>query len=207
MTQLYVLDLRSRDPQQWLELLPTLPEHRQSKALACRQDADRVRNAGAGWLLQNSLLLAGIPVADQVFVNNPWGKPRLAGREDLHFSLSHSGHWAVCALSDLPVGVDVEAPRCTPAVARRFFHPEELTSEDSVFLTRLWTAKEAFVKSLGRGLTIPLDSFLVRLTDDGAVLHQNHSPLPYTLHEYRLEQDLLCLCTTDDRPTPVYIHP
>lgn len=207
MTQLYVLDLRSCASRQWLELIPTLPEYRQAKALACRMEADRVRSAGAGWLLQNSLVQAGIPMDHQVFVTNPWGKPQLEGRENLHLSLSHSGHWAVCALSDHPVGIDVEAPRCTPAVARRFFRPDELTSEDPVFLTRLWTAKEAFVKALGRGLTIPLDSFAVRLTEHNADLQQTQSPLPYRLHEYRLEEDLLCLCATDDRPTPVYIHP
>lgn len=200
MTALYALDLRRKTSKQWLDLLPTLPETRQRRVLACRQESDRVRTAGAGWLLQFALSEAGISTPLQHITEDSLGKPRLTDREDIHFSISHSGHWAVCAVSDRPVGVDVERPRCSPEVARRFFHPDELLSEDPVFLTRLWTAKEAFVKALGLGLTIPLDSFLVRLGPDTARLEQSYSPLPYRLHEYRLEQDLLCLCTTEDRP-------
>ena len=206
MTALYALDLQRRTTQQWLDLLPTLPEERQRRVLACRQESDRVRTAGAAWLLQFALREAGIPPAQQHFTENPWGKPLLADRGDLWFSLSHSGHWAVCAVSDTPVGVDVELPRCTPAVAGRYFHPDELTAWDSIFLTRLWTAKEAFVKALGRGLTIHLDSFLVRLTADQAELCQNYSPLPYRIHEYRLEESLLSLCTADDKPEQIFVR-
>ena len=200
MCKLYALDLRPYSANHWPDLLPTLPDDRQRRVLACRSPEDQSRTAGAGWLLQFALEQAGVPASQQVFVQNPWGKPLLQNREDLHFSLSHSGHWAVCALSDAPVGVDVEQPRCTEAVARRFFRSDELTALDPVFLTRLWTAKEAFVKALGRGLTIPLDSFAVRLGPDSAELEQSYTPLPYRLHEYRLGDDLLCLCAADDRP-------
>lgn len=199
MTRLYALDLRLITTQQWSDLLPTLPEDRQRRVLACRQESDRVRTAGAARLLQLALEETGIPVSRQRFTENPWGRPELIDREDLHFSLSHSGHWAVCAVADTPVGVDVEQPRCTPAMARRFFHPDELRSENPIFLTRLWTAKEAFLKALGRGLTVPLDSFLVHLEPDTARLEQDYTPLPYRLHEYRLEEALLCLCTVDHR--------
>ena len=205
MTRLYALDLRSPTLQRWSDLLPTLSEHRQRQVLACRQESDRVRTAGAAWLLQFALQKAGIPTFQQTFTENPWGKPLLADRDDLHFSLSHSGHWAVCAICDTPVGVDVELLRCTLRIARRFFHPEELTATDSVFLTRLWTAKEAFVKALGRGLTIPLDSFVVHLEPDQANLHQSYSPLPYRLHEYRLDDSILSLCTVDDKPDLVFV--
>jgi len=207
VTRLYVLDLLNCSPQHWLDLLPTLPEYRQRRVLACRREPDRVRTAGAGWLLQFALQEAGICPAQQSFTENPWGKPALADREEVQFSLSHSGNRVVCAISDTPVGVDVEQPRCTPAVARRFFRAEELTSLDPVFLTRLWTAKEAFVKALGWGLTIPLNSFTVRLDSDSAHLEQSYTTLPYQLHEYRLGDDLLCLCAVDDRPEIVHTHP
>ena len=58
----------------------------------------------------------------------------------------------------------------------------------------------AFVKALGGGLTIPLNSFSVFLQEQGAVLEQTLSPLPYRLHEYRAEESRVCLCTTEDRP-------
>ena len=203
MPNLYVLDLIPWLDGKWQEWLPALPEERQKKALACRRDSDGARAAGAGWLLQYALAQAGVPKEDQVFTENPWGKPQLTDREDLHFSLSHSGTWAVCAVGASPLGVDVESPRCTMAVARRCFHPAEVKALEALepeaqqaALSRLWTAKEAYLKALGRGLTLPMRSFAITLTPDTACLDRS----PYRLHEYRLGDSFLCLCTTEDRP-------
>ncbi len=204
MTKLYVLDLRPLLPDGWESLMPHLPPQRQKKIEQLRNPEDRARSAGAGWLLQQALLQEGICVEEQFFDRTPLGKPVLKNREDLHFSLSHAGHYAVCALSAQPVGVDVETHRCTPAIARRFFHPEELHRDDPETLCRLWTAKEAFVKALGGGLTIGLNQFLVHLNENTARLEQTLSPLPYRLWEYELSGYRLCLCTVDDRPEPVF---
>ena len=38
---------------------------------------------------------------------NENGQPYLTAAPDVHFSLSHSAAWAVCAVSDHPVGVDI----------------------------------------------------------------------------------------------------
>ena len=205
MTKLYALDLRPWQNGRWQELLPMLSAARQQKTWKFRREEDRARSAGAGWLLQYALEQAGIPAEEQIFETTALGKPVLKGYSDLHVSLSHSGNWAVCAVSQQSVGVDVEAPRCTMEIGMRFFQPQETEGLDRLSepecrdqLNRLWTAKEAFVKALGGGLTIPLNSFTVRLTPDRAVLEQNLSPLPYVLHEYRLEQYRVCLCTVDE---------
>lgn len=212
MASLWILDITPLLHGGWQRLLPQLPAARQQRILSCCRDADQARLAGSGWLLRQALAQAGIAPAQQHFERTALGKPQLAGRSVPQFSLSHSGRWAVCALAGTPVGADVEGPRCTPAIARRFFHPDELPDFDSLpevewqdQLNRLWTAKEAFTKALGGGLTIPLDSFLVRLSQEGAALEQDLSPLPYRLHEYRLAECRLCLCTADDRPEPVFL--
>ena len=38
----------------------------------------------------------------------PYGKPYLTGYPEIHFNISHSGGWAVCALASMPCGVDGE---------------------------------------------------------------------------------------------------
>lgn len=206
MTKLYALDLRYYENGRWRDLLAKLPPERRQKALACRFDPDKMRIACAGYLLQTVLEQAGIPAEEQLFAENQWGKPFLVNHRDVHFSLSHSGIWAVCAISDANVGVDVELPRCGVAVAKRFFRPEELEGLEDLdryhqvdALNRLWTAKEAFVKMLGKGLTLPLDSFIVRLGDT-AELEQDYTGRSYRLHEYRLGLYRVCLCTTGPRP-------
>lgn len=207
MARLYALDLLSWDEDHWQQLLPSLPPDRVQKVLTCRRPEDRARSAGAGWLLRYALIREGLSPETPI-ARTALGKPCLPEHPQVQFSLSHAGHWAVCAVSADPVGVDVELPRCTMDIARRFFSPEELEglellpeAERRDRLNRLWTAKEAFVKALGGGLTIPLDSFTVQLSKAEALLEQTRTPLPYRLHEYALDGARLCLCCTDARPT------
>jgi 4'-phosphopantetheinyl transferase len=95
------------------------------------------------------------------------GKPELAGPGDLSFSLSHSESLAVVAVgSGARVGVDVEIERPRSrldALAARVLsaeeHAEWLDAEPPArvraFLA-LWTAKEAYLKAIGAGITVPL---------------------------------------------------
>jgi 4'-phosphopantetheinyl transferase len=117
------------------------------------------------------------PAASIEFVTGTHGRPMLADAgSGLHFNLSHSGNTALIAFSRIAlVGVDVEAVRAIPDLldlARHYFAPPEITSiaESSpttqlhAFLT-IWTRKEAFVKALGLGLSVPLDAFSVGPAD------------------------------------------
>ena len=189
MIKLYAMDLRPFEGGLWRKNLDTLPTERKERALACRKEDDAMRIACAGYLLQHALSEEGIE--HPVFAKNEWGKPYLADRDDLHFSLSHSGTWAVCAISDASVGVDIERPRNMDKIANLF--PDAKTDDD---MLRLWTAKEAYLKLIGRGLTVPLDSISVRL-GEALVLEG----LPYFLHEYQLDNYRVCLCTEDTKPT------
>lgn len=207
LPQLWLLDLRPLlHHEQWRALLPALPPERQSRVRSCRREEDAARLVGAGCLLQQALLSLNIPVSEQVFQTNDWGKPYLASRA-VEFSLTHASYYAACALDASPVGVDLEAPRIPMAVAKRCFHPAELAFLDSLpepeqtdALLRLWTIKEAYTKQLGRGLHIPLDSFYADLHESEANLYQDSHPIPVRLHEYPLNGLRLCLCSNSDRP-------
>ena len=73
------------------------------------------------------------------------GRPFLPERPGLFLSLSHTEGAAVLALSDAPVGVDVERLRAIPPRLGRDFAGGEET------FWRRWTAAEAAAKQEGRG--------------------------------------------------------
>lgn len=104
------------------------------------------------------------------------GKPRLAGPAGrvLEFNLSHSGSRALIGLAGTAaIGVDIEQVRTIPdavRIARAHFAADEAAAlarlppdaiEPAFF--GLWTRKEAVVKALGTGLSLPLDRFSVTL--------------------------------------------
>jgi len=114
------------------------------------------------------------------FTVDRWGKPQLVsmpeGEEPLHFNLSHTDGMVVLAVSrQAEVGVDVEDERRdvqAEALTLRYFAEEELRAlralppeERQPHFLRLWTLKEAYVKALGLGLRIPLDSFAFALSE------------------------------------------
>jgi 4'-phosphopantetheinyl transferase len=98
------------------------------------------------------------------------GKPRLAGRSDLDFSLSHSGELALIAVaSGRRVGADVERVRPRTdvlAIARGSLSARERQMLESLETAEArrgaffdcWTRKEAYLKGLGTGLAGGLDT-------------------------------------------------
>jgi phosphopantetheinyl transferase len=143
-------------------VLGAMPPARIRKILSYRFAGDRKRSYAAGLLLEAAL---GKEAASRVR-ESVSGKPFIDGGP--HFSISHSGDWAVIAVCDSPVGFDIEAvapARDVAGIARRAFHPSErcaaaLGGLDMFY--RIWTAKESYMKMLGRGIT-GMPDFCVRL--------------------------------------------
>lgn len=98
------------------------------------------------------------------------GKPELAEHTSLKFNLSHSGGFALLAVAQsLCLGVDIERVKPDFAgedIAERFFSSNEVAALRAVAqeakaesFFSCWTRKEAYIKALGEGLSVPLDSF------------------------------------------------
>ena len=105
---------------------------------------------GARRLLRYGLSQQGLNPDEYPLCKTAEGKPYLSG-SDLHLSISHSGPWAVIALSDAAVGVDLEAIRPVSAgVWKRFLasSPDEPLSDAREAILR-WTRYEAALKRLG----------------------------------------------------------
>ena len=120
-----------------------------------------IRPDGNAWaLLTDALALRGIAALPEV-ARTPKGKPFFPALPELYFNLSHTLGWSLCALSDAPVGVDIEVPRPRREGLWRFCLTD---GEYAAFLAsgggweefyRLWTLKEAWCKYTGQGLGHP----------------------------------------------------
>ncbi|NJD01078.1 MAG: 4'-phosphopantetheinyl transferase superfamily protein [Ruminiclostridium sp.] len=138
------------------------------------EDAQRVLMAD---ILIRTIICGKLKIKNKEisFGSNEYGKPFLIGAENFHFNNSHSGEWVVCAIDDLPIGIDVEMIQSIDFdIAERFFSKEEYKdflskdeSEKLPYFYDLWTLKESYIKAVGKGLSIPLDTFSIRVCDDG----------------------------------------
>jgi len=101
----------------------------------------------AVYALLGHAYVANFGAALPAIEKTPNGKPYFPERRDIHFSLSHARTHVLCALSDRPVGADIESPRQISLRARRFFCSDaELAQFD---LLDLWVLKESYIKLHG----------------------------------------------------------
>lgn len=140
--------------------------------------ADRRVEFAAGRLLARTVLgvcLSSSPALVN-FRTDAYGKPFLDGPSGGYFfNISHSGGLVVCAVSHTQVGVDVEK-----ADVERFdvmplvFSLEEIQWVEKQVDTRerlrsfyvAWTRKEAAMKAIGRGFSLPATSLAVPLGEE-----------------------------------------
>jgi 4'-phosphopantetheinyl transferase len=118
-------------------------------------------------------------------LEGPHGRPELAGLP-LHFNVSHSQDKALIAVSSTArIGVDIEAlAPIERDLVERFFSSAEQASLAALAgpdwergFYRCWTRKEAFVKALGRGLSLPLEDFDVTIDENPRLIRCRFAPV------------------------------
>jgi 4'-phosphopantetheinyl transferase len=165
------LDLAADELQTISRLLSPAERDRAARFLFER---DRRRfAAGRGRLRQLLGRYADASPSAIVIETRASGKPFSRGELPLDFNLSHADDRVVFAFAHCPIGIDVERIRPLPdllAIAARFFAPGEYDAmqrltgaplQDTFF--RCWTLKEAYLKAVGDGLSVPLSAFEVNL--------------------------------------------
>lgn len=128
-----------------------------------------------------------IPIDHIKFGIGSHGKPYVIGHEQIHFNISHSDRICICAVDDMPIGIDIQKmkPCRFDLITKRFFTQEEqeryiLEGRDKAAFYRMWTKRESVGKYLGVGFHYkPKDDTLDWKTEH--MVYQN---------EY-----MICVCT------------
>ncbi|MBR0507604.1 MAG: 4'-phosphopantetheinyl transferase superfamily protein [Clostridia bacterium] len=177
-----------QDPVLFGRLYERAMETRKRKIDRYRFMEDRLASLAAEGLLLLAWREAGRPADAFSYAYGRNGKPYFPDAPELHFSLSHSGEYAMLAVSDAEIGCDVERLRhANERLLKRVLSPEEYAAlapcgeaaRDERF-TRLWVAKESCLKACGEGLLVDPASIRIE-TEPALCAFRDGIPLPYAM--------------------------
>ncbi|MDY3829048.1 MAG: 4'-phosphopantetheinyl transferase superfamily protein [Clostridium sp.] len=189
--KVYILDTDIlNDDYIYNKLYSALSSYRQEKIERFRFRKDKNLSLGAGVLIDVMLREFNLFEKNMTYSLGENEKPTFSEYKDIHFNVSHSNNKVICAVSSKEVGCDIE--KISPIdinIAKKFFLNSEYeyikkskNQEDAFYL--LWTLKESFMKITGLGMSLPLNSFEISITDDDITVSQNLNNSNYYFHEY-----------------------
>lgn len=170
--------------------------------------ADQDRSILGEYLCRRMLSVeCGIAFDDIHFKRTALGKPYWNG--EAHFNISHSHGWILCGISSGPIGVDVELikpvnplnMKTVLTTAEEKFIAESRERDKAFF--RIWSAKESYLKALGKGFHIsPREVEFNPVT--GEWIKTVIGAVPRT-EEYSLDSNYLCMATVLNGKLPVEV--
>ena len=168
-------NIASFSEEEYDKCLQLMEKNRLEKVLKTSHEQTRRMSVFAEWKAKNLIAeTLNIPLSEVDFCYSEKGKPYLKDGE-FHFSISHSGEWAAVALAPDPVGIDIEIIKpINSRLKRRICNDDDLVflsqteGDENLTLLKIWTAKEAYFKKTGSGIT-----------DFKAVSYNDISPLHF----------------------------
>ncbi|WP_425424803.1 4'-phosphopantetheinyl transferase family protein [Staphylococcus schleiferi] len=151
---------------------------------------------------------------DLVFCSNKYGKPFLKNSSDFHYNIFHSGKWIICTIHSQKIGVDIEKVRYLDfnILIQSFSKYEKSyftnAGEDDISKTffYIWTLKESYVKALGKGLYIPLNSFTIknRFLENDISVYTNYYDNNFYFKKYHYDNYIFSVCSkVNEFPTSI----
>ncbi len=137
----------------------------------------------------------GVNNHNLIFKTNEYGKPYLSSYNGVRYNISHSGRWVVCCMDNSSVGIDIEQIKpIDMTIAEKFFSKDEFLSlmdKDVIyreeFFYELWTSKESYIKAVGKGLSIPLNSFTINIYRNDITVSSTYEQNTYYFKQYFIE--------------------
>jgi len=169
----------------YLSLLDKIRKAKRKKIERFKFREDKLRCLSGEILLKYALeKYFNIEYNKEIITEDEFGKPYLRDKQ-ISFNISHSGSWAVvvCYVND--AGIDVERVVNPPyEIMPDTFTKNEIKQiedcglqEKADMFYKIWTLKESYIKMIGQGLSIPLDSFSINISDKNTIsVKDNNRP-------------------------------
>lgn len=206
MIKVFVLQLEEADysPEFQDLLLHYLPEAGKLRVKDRLNITSKLQTVAGELLARYSVgKYLGKPDQEISMVFGEKGKPHIGNLTDLHFNISHSGYYVVCAVATKELGIDVERIRkVNLRIAERFFSASEIhdlmacdEADRMHYFITLWTIKESYLKAIGRGLTQHLNSFTIVKNGESYLLTGNEEAETYGIETQQLNYEyMMAVC-------------
>lgn len=211
MNKLYVLNINKLTNKAFFDTAyESLSDARRMRIDKMRADKMRTdkakegqlfRSLAAGYLLNLGLKEIGINSVTEPFSAYANGKPCLPAHPEIHFNISHSFDYAICAFSDTNTGADIEKIRYVPEnVVKKALCDTEYNEcvDDAGNLIsenffKFWTRNESYLKMTGKGIAVDLKKV------PELILSENPVPDFHVFNE--IPGYIITICTCGIRPT------
>lgn len=211
------------------EAYDTLPEFRKLRISGIFSREGTLQSLRAGLLLKRGLLDAGIDDTRVWTLATRFGRP--IGRagddfdipegaksgfspgDEVYFSLSHSGEYALCAISGSAVGCDIEKISDRDRrTARRVLSEKEyeyyrslesadgspneyLRAAQQQFFFKVWTIKESVMKAEGKGFALGLPGIVIDHEAGTAVCESSGNVYAFFTYPEKIPGYALSMCS------------
>ncbi len=158
-------------PEKLSQAIAALPEWRRERTLRFKHQTGQVECAYSYHMLCQLLREHHGITLQPHFLIGEHGKPTLLEYPHIHFNISHCRRAIAVAISDQPIGIDVEViGRENDSLAHHVLNARELhqmqsSPNPSALFAQLWTQKEALFKLLSTGITDDIPNLLTHHSD------------------------------------------
>ena len=186
MMKFSVLNIKDLTEADFSKAFENMSDERKVRCLRYKFIEDRRRMAFGDELLRGLLRELYNVSESEISINNLQNgkaEAKVKGKE-VFVSITHSGDFVASAVSDTPVGIDLEVKRdFKPSVLKALSEDErefiDKSKDKATAFLKIWTAKEAYVKLTGQGLAGFSKAEVLPLVKngkwDGLVLKANHT--------------------------------
>ena len=153
---------------QWRNELEHFPNEIIKHCLKFHQIIDQKRRFLGYWLLKQHLIDNGLNLNNlNQIVKDKQHKPSFSNSPNIHFNLSYSGDFAVCAFSNNNIGIDIEKinQQINLDNYKSVFSQDtwsDIVSSHNPIVSfyNYWTKMEAVIKADGHGITGPIHEII-----------------------------------------------
>lgn len=158
----YLFNINNLNTEDEERCVSLMTEERRSYILTVSNTRRRKASIAGEWLVKKAIYeLYSVPIEEIIIERTQKGKPYVKDK-NIHISISHSADFVAVAVATEPIGIDIEVIKPLDLkVADKACNQKDkqlllsAKTEEEALLTflKIWTAKEAYFKMKGTGIT------------------------------------------------------